>query len=191
MPKEPFTGKMDLYENGKGENMVYIIGAIGVMLIVMADRLTKWLAVEYVMPRNVDGGISIIDGVFRLFYTENMGAAWGMLAGRSLLLSAVSLIITAGLVYFYICLPKYVKQEKLYTAMRVALIMAAGGAIGNLIDRIQANPVVDMFHFYLIDFPIFNVADIFIVCGLFLLAILMFFVKDEKKQVKEDTENAE
>jgi len=171
--------------------MVYIIGLIGVALVVAADRITKWLAVEHILPRNADGGIPIIDGVFRLFYTENTGAAWGMLAGRAVLLSAVSLLAVAVMVYFYIRLPKYVKQGKLRIAMQAALIMATGGAIGNLVDRIQSNPVVDMFHFYLIDFPIFNVADIFIVCGLFMLAILMFFMKDEKKEVKEDIENAE
>jgi len=169
------------------------MGLIGVALIVAADKITKFLAVEHIAPRTPPG-ISIIDGVFSLFYSTNDGAAFGILSGQSLLLSAVSAVITVGLVYFYIRLPKYVGAGKVRTAIRVAMTMVAGGAVGNLIDRVRPpHEVVDFLYFELINFPIFNVADIFIVCGSILLcALLVFFVKDEKpknelEEMKEET----
>jgi len=169
------------------DGMIYIIGAVGVALIVVADRITKMLAVQYIEPYGRDG-IPIINGVFRLQYSTNYGAAWGILSDHQWILTIISIIVSVGLVYFYIRLPKYLKEGRVCVAVRVALIMVAGGAVGNLIDRIQGQAVVDFLFFELINFPVFNVADIFIVCGAFLLCIVVFFfVKDEKNEaLKED-----
>lgn len=64
---------------------------------------------------------------------------------------------------------------------RWSLAFVAGGAVGNLIDRILHGYVVDMFYFELIDFPVFNVADIFIVIGGFLFAYYILFQYDKAK----------
>jgi signal peptidase II len=73
-------------------------------------------------------------------------------------------------------------KTKVYHWVRVALILIAAGAVGNFIDRLLNGYVIDFLYFALIDFPVFNVADIFVVCGSFLLGIVViFFVKDPKE----------
>jgi signal peptidase II len=167
--------------------MVYIIGAVCVALLVAADKFTKYLAHEYLFLNSLRERI-IIDGVFSLYYHTNDGAGFGILSGRWLLLSAVSVVIMAGLVYYYVILPSHVKDGRIRVFVRASIILIVGGAMGNFIDRVRPpHQVIDFFYFSLIDFPIFNVADVFIVCGAVALnVILIFFVKDEKKEAADN-----
>lgn len=157
--------------------MKKIIGLIGVSLIVALDQWVKSLAVA-----NLSGGraINIIDGVFELYYTENPGAAFGMLSGKISLFAILTVVVLAILVLIYVKLP----DTKRYNPLRLTIVMLTGGAYGNFIDRIGQGFVVDMFHFYWFEFPIFNVADIFIVVSCVLLTLLMlFYYKEEELDI--------
>ena len=170
--------------------MAFILGFVGVALIVAADKITKILAYEHLRPRV---RVPLIDGFFSLHYSTNDGAAWGILGGQWVLLSIFSTVISAVLVYFYIRLPKYIEEGRVRTIIRAAIVMITGGAIGNLIDRVRPpHRVIDFFSFELINFPIFNIADIFIVCGAIMLCVmLVFFVKDSPKVTKTANEGNE
>ena len=81
------------------------------------------------------------------------------------------------LIWKYFTLP----AEKRFAGMRIGLLFIAGGAVGNLIDRITQQYVVDFIYFVPIDFPKFNVADIYITIGVALLAVLLFFYYNDEE----------
>lgn len=137
------------------------------------DQFTKYLAIGHLKGGN---DIVLIDGVLELQYLENRGAAFGLLQNQKFFLLFVGLIFLAILVLILIKLPEHKKYNKLYY---LAGAMMAG-AIGNMIDRIRFDFVVDFIYFSLIDFPIFNVADIYITLSVIILAIIVLFVYKEE-----------
>lgn len=152
--------------------MIYVVGLIAVILGVFLDQYTKFLAVTHLQ----DGPVSIIDGVFQLHYLENRGAAFGFLQNRQTFFLIVGIIVLFLVVFLYIGMP----QEKRFLPIRICLISITAGAIGNMIDRIRFQYVVDFLYFELIDFPIFNVADIFATVATFgLVILLLFYYKEE------------
>ena len=75
-------------------------------------------------------------------------------------------------------------MEKKYRWIRFILALLTAGALGNLLDRLRLDYVVDFFYFELIDFPVFNVADIYVTVGMGLLIVLVFFYyKEEELEV--------
>lgn len=157
--------------------MIYVIGLIAVSLGVALDQYTKYLAVLHLQ----DEPLTLIEGVFQLRYLENRGAAFGILQNQQtffLVISSITLIVIAIL---YIRLPR----AKHFLPLRICMISLVAGAIGNMIDRIRLQYVVDFFYFELIDFPIFNVADIFATVATITLMILFLFYysEDELEQI--------
>ena len=121
----------------------------------------------------------IIDGVFQLNYVQNRGAAWGSFSGKIVFLLAITFVILLAAIYVYIRLAS--NQEKKYTPLRISLVFLISGAVGNMIDRVARGYVVDMFDFCLINFPVFNVADIFVTCSFIVIVILVLFkYKDDE-----------
>ena len=152
--------------------MIYIIGILTVILGVALDQYTKYLAVNHLQ----NNPISIIEGVFELRYLENRGAAFGMLQNKQTFFLIITIITLCFIGYLYFRLPK----TKHFLWLRICLISITAGAIGNMIDRVRVKYVVDFLYFELIDFPIFNVADIFAsvaTCGL--IVLLLFYYKEE------------
>jgi signal peptidase II len=98
----------------------------------------------------------------------------------------LTIIVFIGLVYFYIRLPK-TRFERL---CRVSLILISAGALGNFICRLLWGNVIDFFYFRLINFPLFNMADIFIVTGCFMLIFAMLFspAKETDDEPEADAE---
>lgn len=143
-----------------------------ISLIIILDQVTKFAAKTKLKPvYNVD----LIQGYFSLSYVENRGAAFGIFRGNMLLLIGVTSLVTLFIIFYII---KYKNINKYF---RLSLILIAAGAIGNLIDRITLGYVVDFFHFYIrdiFDWPVFNIADISVVCGTILLALNIIFVKE-------------
>ena len=147
-----------------------------IVLSVMLDQVSKLIVVA-----NMELGqsIDIIPGVFRFTYIHNYGAAFGSMAdSRWIFMILSSVAIIAILVYIFWKKP----QSKL---LRAALILVAGGGIGNMIDRIWLGYVIDFLDFCA--FPnlwmwIFNVADACVCIGAGLLALWMILdiIKDEK-----------
>lgn len=128
------------------------------------DQIVKALAVHFLAPITT---VPIIPQVFHLTYIENTGAAFSILAGRSVLLIVLTSALIAVLIWMLVGLPK----TKAYLTLNTAFSLVIGGAIGNLIDRIRLGYVVDFFDFRLIGFAIFNVADCFVVVGCALILI--------------------
>lgn len=164
-----------------------IIILLCVAVLVSIDQITKYM----VRTSLTDHDISIIDGVFRLRYSRNTGAVWGLFKDFTTGLIIISSLILAGVIYILAKLPH---DSKKHTVMRVLCVFIMSGAIGNLIDRVFLSYVVDFLYFELIDFPIFNIADCYITCSVILLAILLiFYFKDEDldflKLKKKDTTN--
>lgn len=149
-------------------------GAVCSLILILADQLTKWLAVVNLKDK---GPFIIIDGVFQLRYLENRGAAFGMLQNRQFIFVAGAAVIFLIVAFLYAKMP----QDKRYLPLRICAVLLCSGAIGNMIDRLRLNYVVDFFYFNLIDFPIFNVADCYVVaaCIFFVLLILFYYKEDD------------
>ena len=130
---------------------IILLGADILLLAVLIflDQLTKHFAVVYLKDQMP---ISIIDGVFELNYLENRGAAFGMLQDQKLFFIFIAVVILAVIVYVLIKTP----NQRKYTKLHIALVCIAGGAIGNMIDRLKLDYVVDFLNFSLINFPIFG-----------------------------------
>ncbi len=116
--------------------------------------------------------IDLIPGVLQICYFENTGAVWGILKGKSVFLLMTTAIIMVICIYVFIKVP----ADRKYAAFHVALTMVLVGAVGNMIDRCIKQSVTDFIYVSLINFPIFNVADICVVVGVFLLMFLFLFV---------------
>lgn len=150
-----------------------ILFAVGIgLVLIWLDQYTKQLAVLYLKGQN---DFVIIANVFRFTYVENFGAAFGAMQN-----STVFLMCTTGLLMLYLILvyAKLVRQKG-YGCLRVICLVIMAGGIGNMIDRIQYGFVVDFLYFELIDFPVFNVADCYITCGVAALLISMFTIYKE------------
>ena len=145
---------------------------LGIAALVAVDQVTKILAVKHLS----DGPCVLIDGVFELRYLENHGAAFGVFQGAQVFFLIVTFVflLIATAVFFR------VPAKRRLMPFKLCLLLMMGGAVGNLIDRFLFGYVRDFIYFKLIDFPIFNVADICVTVSAFLLAFLVLFkYKDE------------
>lgn len=140
--------------------------------LVYLDQITKALAVKHLKDQPA---FVLMDGVFELHYLENRGAAFGMLQNQKVLFVVIAAIMMVVITYMLIRLPR----NKHYVPLEILLVLIASGAVGNLIDRVSLNYVVDFFYFKLINFPIFNVADIYVSVSCVLLAVLLIFFYKE------------
>ena len=145
---------------------------ISFILLILFDQWTKSLAVANLMNQEP---FVIVKDVFQLRYLENRGAAFGMMQGQQTFFVISALIAVAVITYVYFKLP----WEKRFHPLRAVVLFIAAGAVGNLIDRLVLGYVVDFFYFELIDFPIFNVADIYVTCATIILALLILFYYKE------------
>ncbi len=155
------------------KSFLIAVDAILFVVLVFLDQITKYLAICHLK----DGAdVEIIPGVFRLHYLENRGAAFGMLQNQKIFFIFIAIVILAAICYVIFRMP----DKKKYTAFHILLAIIAAGAVGNMVDRFRFDYVVDFLYFELINFPIFNVADIYVTCATILLAVLlMFFYKEE------------
>lgn len=147
-------------------------------LLAGADRLTKWAVVANMELKDKIHIIKIGDTeVLNIYYCLNDGAAFSELSGHRVLLITVTSVILAGVLG--LMLSGKIKRPVYLAAAGLTL----GGGVGNLIDRIfNGGLVVDFIDFSLINFPVFNVADICAVCGAGLL--LATVVYDELRELK-------
>lgn len=136
----------------------YLIAAA----IVALDQWTKQLVVKNM---EIGESIPLIADVFHLTSHRNMGAAFGILQNQRWLFIIITIAVVIGIVY------SLVRIGKTQPRVSLALSLVLGGAIGNFIDRLMTGQVVDFFDFTLINFPIFNVADMAITIGVAILLI--------------------
>ena len=139
------------------------------VILVIADQLTKHLAV--VRLKN-QAAYNLINGILEFNYLENRGAAFGVLQNQKYFFVFVALIFIGVIVFVLIKVP----TQKKYYSLNILLVMIAAGAVGNMIDRVRYDYVVDFIYLVCIQFPIFNVADIYVTTATVILVFQILFV---------------
>ena len=180
----------------KKSNKTMLSGLVAMIILVAVDQLTKYLAAT-ILQKN--GPQVLIPSVFELRYLENQSAAFGFdivtflqkifqipyfnanpdafLGFKMAVFAILTLIVVIILIEIYRRIPE---SNKRFRYLDCILIAFTAGAIGNCIDRVIHNYVIDFFYFCLIDFPIFNVADIYVTVSAFFMIILgLFYYKEE------------
>lgn len=157
----------------KYKKQILIFDLLIMVLLVILDQFTKKLAVLELKDRPA---VPIINGILELNYLENRGAAFGMLQDQKVLFIMVAVIILSVIIYILYKTP----DSKKYNILHLLLIMVASGAVGNMLDRLRYDYVVDFISFVLINFPIFNVADIYVTVSTFTLVVLLLFIYKEE-----------
>ena len=141
-------------------------------VLVFADQWTKLLAVKHLKDQT---DVELIPNVLYLHYLENRGAAFGIFQEQKIFLLLLTFVILAAVCYVLWRLP----ADKKFFAIKLLCFFLAAGGIGNCIDRIRLDYVVDFIYFSLIDFPVFNVADIYVTISVFLMLVLTLFYYKE------------
>lgn len=145
------------------------------LIIIALDQITKIFVVK-----NMELGesIPVIENFIYITSHRNPGAAWGILAGQMWFFYIITIVVVAALVYYI------QKAAKTHIILGISLGLMLGGAIGNFIDRVFRQEVVDFVDTIIFgyDFPIFNVADSALTVGVAMLMVYMLF---EEKLLKE------
>lgn len=145
---------------------------LSIVVLVLFDQVSKFCAVQTLRGNEP---IALIKNVLELRYLENRGAAFGIFQEKQWMF----ILITGGVILALLVLLPKIPEEKRYLPLKICLTVLASGAVGNLIDRVVQKYVVDFIYFRLIDFPIFNVADIYVtVSVIVLLYLLIFYYKE-------------
>ena len=147
--------------------LAFIITSVCILL----DQLTKYLVVEFIKGSKP---LVIVEELLSFVYVENRGAAFGILQNKKWLFIVVTVISVAALLYLFLF-----HYKKMSTLLIVSLSFVLGGTIGNFIDRMRLDYVVDFISVRIMnryDFAVFNVADSFIVIGAIMLMIHIIFL---------------
>lgn len=158
--------------NQINKKYLYIIDLLVFVILVTLDRVSKYFAVS-----RLKGHPSkpVISGILEFHYLENEGAAFGLLKNQRLLFILVGVIILLTIIYaIYKAAP-----TKKSVPQNIFLVLIACGSVGNFIDRIYYGYVIDFVYFSSINFPVFNIADIYVSIGTILLIIFMLFYYKE------------
>jgi len=152
---------------------------------LVLDRIVKIWSQTVLQPV-VD--MPLWDGVFHLHYAENHGAAFSMLSGATYFFIGVTAVALVAILILLI----RIRRHRHWT-LSVGLVLIASGAIGNLIDRVIYGYVIDMLYFKLINFAIFNVADmcVCIGAGFYFLYVLFVYEKIDRRLKTAEAGTAE
>lgn len=150
-----------------------ILDAVVMLVLLGADQLTKYLAI---LNLKNNPAVVLINGVLELNYLENRGSAFGMLQNQKFFILFVGIVFLLVILFLLFKLP----EDKKFNIVHVLLAAIVAGGLGNMIDRLRFDFVVDFISFVLIHFPIFNVADCYIVIATITLFVLFLFVYKEK-----------
>nr|WP_059040608.1 signal peptidase II [Paenibacillus rubinfantis] len=143
--------------------MVYVLRYLIVGIIAFSvDQFIKWSVATYM---DLGQKIPLISGVIQVTSIRNRGAAFGILQNQRLFFIVVTAIVLIGI---FVYLRKIYRKQKM---LAYALALIFGGALGNFVDRALHGEVVDMLEFTFINYPVFNMADVFIVIGVALVMI--------------------
>ncbi|MCH3986863.1 MAG: signal peptidase II [Lachnospiraceae bacterium] len=138
-------------------------------LLILLDQFTKIEAAARLAGKSP---FVIIPGALEFYYIENTGAAWGMMAGARTFFIILTVIVIAAVVYVVMRIPDLSRYKMLMTSA----VFLIAGAVGNLIDRVILHYVRDFIYFSLIDFPVFNVADMCVTACVIALIIGICFI---------------
>ena len=163
--------------------MMYMIGALAAATILALDQWVKyWITVNLPLGESMP----LLPGFVQLRTVHNFGAAWSSFSGMRWLLVGVTSVIVLAVAYVL------VRRIVRHPLGVVACFLILSGGLGNIIDRVRLGYVVDMFDFQFMNYPVFNVADIAVVCGAVLAAVyyLWFYEKYDKKDRQDGDTDA-
>ena len=163
--------------------MMYMIGALAAATILALDQWVKyWITVNLPLGESMP----LLPGFVQLRTVHNFGAAWSSFSGMRWLLVGVTSVIVLAVAYVL------VRRIVRHPLGVVACFLILSGGLGNIIDRVRLGYVVDMFDLLFMDYPVFNVADICVVCGAVLAAVyyLWFYEKYDKKDRQDGDTDA-
>ena len=159
-----------------------ILKMLSVALVVLvADQATKLFILLELGPTGDRVMIPVIPGVFRLLYVQNTGAAFGIFQGNSLALALLAVLVVLFLLFYF---RRWIAES---SRLALAIGLQLGGAIGNILDRLQHGFVIDFIDFRY--WPTFNVADSAITIGVIILAVALF--KREQRRNAERKNDVE
>lgn len=147
-----------------------IIESIVFAIVLLLDQLSKIIVA---LTLQSGQSVTVVPKWIYITHTHNSGTIWGIAQGSNYIFAIIAVAV--------ICLVLFMSPKitnSLFSKICLGAIL--GGAIGNLVDRIFRGFVIDFIEFRIINFPVFNVADIGIVCGAILLAISMLFAPKEQ-----------
>lgn len=157
-----------------GRNVAKALSAIlFAAVLILLDQWTKSIAIRTLMGKDP---VVVIPGVLEFVYVENRGAAFGTFQG----MRTVFLFLAPAVSLILFVLFLRLKEDRKYLPLKVCFLFIIAGALGNFIDRLRLSYVVDFIYFRLIDFPVFNVADIYVTCSCILLILLLLFKYKEE-----------
>ena len=146
----------------------WLKGCAIIFILTFLDQGSKYLVLTR-LKNSPD--IILIPGVLQLHYLENRGMAFGLFEGRIPVFVILCVLFFCVFFYVYARIPR----TGYYLPLTITSLIMVSGALGNFIDRVFRKYVVDFIYFSLIDFPVFNMADIYVVCSGILLVILVCF----------------
>ena len=166
---------------------VEIVSLVVISILIAFDQIAK---LHFSRTLAFGEKLNVIDGFFYFTYTLNTGAAWSFLADVSwgqLFFKILTVVALIAFSLFYVFVAR-----KGYKWLRIALILVISGTIGNFIDRLAIDAVIDFigFTFGTYNFPIFNLADSFLVVGVIMIIIQYLFI-DENAVFKKKNGNKE
>lgn len=176
------------------KRIIFLSVAIVILaLTIFLDQWTKKYFSNYVKE---NGNITVIDGFFYITHVVNTGAAWSFLSNVTwgqLLFKIMTPIAIIAFSFFYV-----LAFKKNYKWLQISIVFIIGGTIGNYIDRLVASGVIDFISFVFGEyrFPVFNLADCFLVVGVIMVFVHYLFLdnnaifkkKDAKKDVSDNPE---
>src|SRR5699024_1776530 len=147
------------------------------LIVIITDQISKWFIVKEMEQSE---SIVVIKNFFSITSHRNKGAAWGILENQMIFFYIITLVVVIGIIYY---MQKYAKENALL-AMSLGLLL--GGALGNFIDRLFRNEVVDFLDFKIINYnyPIFNIADSALFIGVVILIIYVIIVERKNNMMK-------
>lgn len=150
---------------------------LAIAACIAADQAVKLYVVSHLALYE---SAPLLPGVVELLYIQNTGGGFSILAGHTWLLTILTAALMAGVAALMV---KRVFPHPLAMWSMAAIL---GGGLGNLIDRVRLGYVVDMFNFQFMDYPVFNVADILVVCGTIGFAAYYLLLHDKVQAKKEE-----
>ena len=152
---------------------------LAIVVCVAADQLVKfWTVANLALYESTP----LLPGIVELMYIQNTGGGFSILSGQTWLLTAVTIVLMA--VVGWIMYKKWYPHPLAMWTLTLVL----GGGIGNLIDRVRLGYVVDMFNFQFMNYPVFNVADILVVCGAIGFAAYYLLLDDKVQKALKTAE---
>ena len=150
--------------------MRFLLYAAALLVMIAGDQALKGWTVSHL---ELGESTPFIPAIMQLTRVHNYGAAWSSLSGKTVLLIAVT---TVMMIAVAVLLLRRVVRHPLGVA---ACLLILGGGIGNIIDRLRLGYVVDMFDLLLFSYPVFNLADCFVVVGAILGAVYYLWIYEK------------